>query len=80
MQKQSNFWRSCGYRLWLKIFVENIRETIGKPDVTNLDIAIVNNDSSINDDPVISEQGDEINQEIVLKGNIFRNFVIEVNL
>lgn len=64
----------------LNIFVENIRETIGKPDVTNLDIAIVNNDSSINDDPVISEQGEEINQEIVLKGNIFRNFVIEVNL
>ena len=64
----------------LNIFVENIRETIGKPDVTNLDIAVVNNDNSISDDPVVSEQGEELSQGIVLNGDVFRNFIIEVNL
>lgn len=64
----------------LNIFVENIREIIGKPDVTSLNIAIVDNNNDTNDDPIISEQGEELNQNFAINGDIFRNFVIEVSL
>jgi len=64
----------------LNIFVENIRETIGKPDVTSLNVAIVNNKNDFNDDLINSEQGAELNQEFVVNGDTFRNFVIEVSL
>ena len=64
----------------LNMFVQNIRDTIGRPDITKLNIAVIVNDDSQSAPIEQSESTSNNNQQVSQNTSSFRNFKIEVDL
>ena len=64
----------------LNMFVQNIRDTIGRPDITKLNIAVLLNDNSQSAPIEQSESASTNNQQVSQNSSSFRNFKIEVDL
>ena len=62
------------------MFVQNIRDTIGRPDITKLNIAVIVNDDSQSAPIEQSESTSNNNQQVFQNTSSFRNFKIEVDL
>ena len=62
------------------MFVQNIRDTIGRPDITRLNIAVILNDDAESTPVEQNESASNNNQQISQNTSSFRNFKIEVDL
>ena len=61
------------------MFVQNIRDTIGRPDITNLNVAVILNDDT-QSAPLEQNESASNNQQLSQNTSSFRNFKIEVDL
>ena len=64
----------------LNMFVQNIRDTIGRPDITKLNVAVILNDDAQSAPLEQNESASNNNQQISQNTSSFRNFKIEVDL
>jgi hypothetical protein len=62
------------------MFVQNIRDTIGRPDITKLNVAVILNDDTQSAPLEQNESASNNNQQISQNTSSFRNFKIEVDL
>jgi len=63
----------------LNMFVQNIRDTIGRPDITILNVAVILNDDA-QSAPIEQNESASNNQQLSQNTSSFRNFKIEVDL
>jgi hypothetical protein len=63
----------------LNMFVQNIRDTIGRPDITKLNVAVILNDDT-QSAPIEQSESASNNQQLSQNTSSFRNFKIEVDL
>ena len=61
------------------MFVQNIRDTIGRPDITILNVAVILNDDA-QSAPIEQNESASNNQQLSQNTSSFRNFKIEVDL
>jgi hypothetical protein len=61
------------------MFVQNIRDTIGRPDITKLNVAVILNDDT-QSAPIEQSESASNNQQLSQNTSSFRNFKIEVDL